>query len=169
MYFSINFIFIHQFYTFPAKQAGTSWGESSKPDLILNFILKVRMLRLLRHSRLKRRKSSFWGKNIVFGHFGNKNALFAVMRLSSLRTEDWGFRIQDLRLRTEDRGLRSEDWRFRTEDWGLRTNVKNQMSIRLIFFGRSVPPEFPLVILTIVVAFWSNIFCWIGILVLHYG
>ena len=34
-------------------QAGTSWGESSKPDLFLNFILKVRMLRFSRHSRLK--------------------------------------------------------------------------------------------------------------------
>ena len=41
-------------------QAGTSWGESSKPGLFLNFIPKVRMLRFSRHSRLKCRKSSFW-------------------------------------------------------------------------------------------------------------
>ena len=42
------------------NQAGTSGGESSKPDLFLNFILKVRMLRFSRHSRLKCRISSFW-------------------------------------------------------------------------------------------------------------
>ena len=57
------------------------------------------------------------------------------MRLSSLRTKDWGLRTEDwgpriedrgLRtedrgLRTEDRGLRIEDRGPRTEDWGLRT------------------------------------------------
>ena len=37
----------------------TSCGESSPADLILNFILKVRMLRFLQHSRLKCNKSSF--------------------------------------------------------------------------------------------------------------
>ena len=62
-------------------QAGTSWGESSKPDLFLNFILKVRMLRFSRHSRQKCRKS-------FFGHFWG------------LRTEDWGLKIEDWGLRT---------------------------------------------------------------------
>ena len=75
---------------FAQWQAGTSWGESSKPDLFLNFIHKVRMLRFLRHSWLKCRKSSFWEQNIVFVAF--------------LRTEDWGLRI--------------EVWRLRIEDWG---------------------------------------------------
>ena len=56
-------------------QAGTSCGESSKPDLFLNFILQVHMLRFSRHSRLKFRKSSFWEQ---------KHWFF----LAFLRTED---------------------------------------------------------------------------------
>ena len=62
-------------------QAGTSWGESSKPDLFLNFFLKVRMLRFSRHSRPKCRKSSFWEQKHCFWAF--------------LRTEDWGLRTED--------------------------------------------------------------------------
>ena len=50
-------------------QAGTSWGESSKPDLFLNFILKVRMLIFSWHSRLKCRKSSFWEQKHCFWAF----------------------------------------------------------------------------------------------------
>ena len=69
-------IFLHQI-----SQAGTSWGESSKPDLFLNFILKVRMLRFSRHSRLKCRKSSFWEQKHCFWAFR--------------RTEDWGLKIED--------------------------------------------------------------------------
>ena len=65
----------------PATQDGTSWGESSKPDLFLNFILKVRMLRFSRHSQLKCRKSSFLEQKHFFWAF--------------LRTEDWRLRIED--------------------------------------------------------------------------
>ena len=71
---------------FDIGQAGTSWGEYSKPDLFLTFILKVRMWRFLRHSRLKCRKSSFWEQKHCFWAF--------------LRTEDWGLKIEDWGLRT---------------------------------------------------------------------
>ena len=69
-----------------SDQAGTSWGEFSKPDLFLNYILKVRMLRFSRHSRLKCRKSILWEQKHCFWPF--------------LRTEDWGLRIEDWGLRT---------------------------------------------------------------------
>ena len=54
----------------------TSCGESSPADLILNFILKVRMLRFLQHSRLKcnkvfRAKISFFFVGI-FAHSSKK-------------------------------------------------------------------------------------------------
>ena len=47
-----------------------SYQESSKPDLILNFILKVCKLRFSRHTRLRCRKSFFFVfcKDIVFWH-----------------------------------------------------------------------------------------------------
>ena len=78
--------------TFIVIQAGTSWGESSKPDLFLNFILKVRMLRFSWHSRLKCRKSSLWEN------------------FWGLRTEYGGLRIEDWGLRTEDSLFTSYGW-----------------------------------------------------------
>ena len=53
------FLFSAPLYDWMEKQDGTSRRESSPADLILNFVLKVRMLRFSRHSRLKCRKSSF--------------------------------------------------------------------------------------------------------------
>ena len=47
-------------------QGGTNSEESSKPDLILYFILKVHILRFLRHSRLKCCRASFFGAKTLF-------------------------------------------------------------------------------------------------------
>ena len=99
-----------QFVTF--NQAGTTCGLSSPANFIQHFVMNVCMLRLLKHSRQKWRKSSFleldlwWLLKSDFAKFANCQKISpqkpkqtpgkprphksVAMRLSSQRIEDRG-------------------------------------------------------------------------------
>ena len=62
----------------------------------------------------------WWDWWQIWGMFLAPN-IRSVMRLSSLRSKDWGLRTRDWRLKTEDWGPRTGEWRLRIEDWRLRT------------------------------------------------
>ena len=66
-----------------ALQTGTICGESSKPDLIQNFIIKV--LRISRHSRQKCRKLICLYTNIIFGILATQVPCFVIFFVSTLR------------------------------------------------------------------------------------
>ena len=73
------------------QQAGTTCGASSQVDLTQNLVLKTRMLRFSRYLQQKCRKRSFLRQK---GQFLAPN-IRSVMRLSSLRSKDWGLRTRD--------------------------------------------------------------------------
>ena len=62
------------------KQAGTSCEESSKADLIQNFILKAHMLRFLEHSRIATQMlAEFLEVKVVFGIHATKKQCFQTL------------------------------------------------------------------------------------------